>query len=362
MFDSTTRVCGQVRALLGAVVHELLWNLPGVAREVGAWRVRARTIPDAPLRCDALETLQQSRANADGAALFSSLAGRRDPRLLRLLVAYELMADFLDSVNERSACAGVANGRQLHLALSDALDPSRAMSDYYRENPWRESDGYLHVLVAACRETFASLPAHARVQPFAIHAAKLAEVQGYNHEPDPRRRDAMLERWATQQFAEDNGLAWFELTGAASAWLTVLALLAQAAESTVTERDGIDICASYLWISLLGTMLDSFGDMALDIAEGAHSYIAHYPSEEVAATRVCELVRYATCRAQALRGGHRHAVIVACMVAMYLSKDSARAPHMRARTASFVRAGGPLARVLVPVLRLWRIAYGQQTA
>jgi tetraprenyl-beta-curcumene synthase len=319
-------------------------------------------MPDPVLRNEALDTLGKSRANADGAALFSTLARRRDPRLLRLLVAYELMADFLDSVSERGACAGVANGLQLHLAMTDALDPDRAMRDYYRHNPWRESAGYLQLLLAACRERFTSLPAHACVQARAIHAAALAEVQGFNHEPDPRRRERMLRRWAQRRFPQDSGLSWFELTGAASAWLSVLALLALAAELAVTPHDGIETSASYLWISLAGTMLDSFGDMDEDLAQGAHSYIRHYPTEEIAAARVGELVHRATTSARSLRNGHRHGVVVACMVAMYLSKDSARAPHMRARTASLMRAGGPLARALVPVLRAWRVLYGQQTA
>lgn len=314
------------------------------------------------LRNDALDTLGKSRANADGAALFSTLARRRDPRLLRLLVAYELMADFLDSVSERGASAGVANGLQLHLAMTDALDPDKAMRDYYRHNPWRENAGYLQLLLAACRERFTSLPAHACVQAQAIHAAALADVQGCNHEPDPKRREIMLRRWAQRRFPQDTGLSWFELTGAASAWLSVLALLALAAELAVSPHDGVETSASYLWISLAGTMLDSFGDMDEDLAQGAHSYIRHYPTEEIAAARVGELVSRATTSARSLRNGHRHGVVVACMVAMYLSKDSARAPHMRARTASLMQAGGPLARVLVPVLRAWRVLYGQQTA
>lgn len=326
------------------------------------WRSRAWVIPDVLLRDDALDMLSGSRANADGAALFFTVTRRRDPRLLRVLVAYELMADFLDSVSERGACVGVINGCQLHLAMIDALDPDRAVRDYYRYNPNYENIGYLQSLLATCREGFASLPAYARVRSRAIELAELAGVQGLNHEPDPVRRDVMLEQWAQHRFSQDLGLSWFELTGGASAWLGVLALLALAAEITVGEQEGIKTSDSYFWISLVGTMLDSFGDVEEDVAQGAHSYIGHYPSDEIAATRVCELVRRATADARDLRNGQRHAVIVACMIAMYLSKDSTRAPHMREHTMSLVRAGGPLARALVPVLRMWRVAYGQQAA
>ena len=136
-----------------------------------------------------------------------------------------------------------------------------------------------------------------------------------------------------------------------------------AAEPGRQDCDVAEVYAAYFpWFSIATTMLDSYVDQAEDAASGAHIYIAHYPSEDAATSRVCELVRSARQRARVLRGGDRHAVILACMVAMYLSKDSARAPHMRAYTASLVRAGGPLARALVPVLRLWRIVYGQQAA
>jgi hypothetical protein len=50
------------------------------------------------------------------------------------------------------------------------------------------------------------------------------------------------------------------------------------------------------------------------------------------------------------------------MFAMYLSRDSANGPELRAATASLVQAGGSLTRLLVPVLRLWRTAYGLRAA
>ncbi len=49
------------------------------------------------------------------------------------------------------------------------------------------------------------------------------------------------------------------------------------------------------------------------------------------------------------------------MVAMYLSKDSARTPPMRIAAKTFTEAGGSLTHILVPILRLWRIAYSQRS-
>lgn len=57
--------------------------------------------------------------------------------------------------------------------------------------------------------------------------------------------------------------------------------------------------------------------------------------------------------------GERHAVLLGCMIALYLSKDSARTPAMREATRRIARAGGTLPRLLLPVLRAWRLANAQ---
>ena len=50
-------------------------------------------------------------------------------------------------------------------------------------------------------------------------------------------------------------------------------------------------------------------DIAEDRASGEHSYVAHYPSMEVAVERIGELVRRSRSEARALSAGARHAVI-----------------------------------------------------
>ncbi len=323
--------------------------------------MRAAGIPDAALRAAALDSLTSKRASTDGAALFWTLPTRRSPNLLRLLVAFEVMADFLDSACERGVNAGTVSGVQLHLALSEALDPGAPVSAFYRHHPWREDGGYLRALLDACRVRCVRLPSYERVRAPAIRAATLARVLGLNHEPDPAARDAALGEWARREAGGWGELAWFESTAAASGWLTVLALLALAAVRGLDERRVLDTYTAYLpWISLAGTMLDSYADRAQDAADGEHSYIAHYPCAEDAVERLGVLVGEAALRARALPDGPRHAVLVACMVAMYLSKDSVRTPELRASTLHLARACGSLARVLLPVLRVWRVAYAQR--
>ena len=335
-----------------------------MAREISDWRALASEIPDRALREDALAALDGKRANIDGAALFWTLPTVRSPELLQLLVAYEILADYLDCTSERGAHAGIRNGLQLHRALFEALDPALAVSDYYRYHPWRQDGGYARALVDRCRETIVLLPSYEYIRPLATRAARLAQVLALNHEPDPRLRDVSLRAWAQQHPLGTGELAWFERTAAASAWLTVLALLALAADPGKCERHASATYAAYLpWVSLAGTMLDSYGDVAEDEATGGHSYLAHYPSAEEAVSRIGEIVGRALAEISLLPDAERHLVLASCMVAMYLSKDSARGRGhgTRETTRALTSQAGPLPRALIPALRTWRILYGQQS-
>ncbi len=337
--------------------------IPRVSSEVDAWRRCALTIPDAPIRHDALSALSTKRFNPEGAALFAVLPRRYDTSLVRLLVAFQVLLDFLDSVSERRVLRPVANGDQLHRALVEALQPGAPISDYYRYHPWQDDGGYLRALVSTCRECCAMLPSYACVQPLVVRGARRCGVQGLNHDPDPLRREARLERWARAEFAGESELSWWELTAAASSTLGIHALLAHAADPALAERDVREVDAAYMpWVCAASTMLDSYVDEAIDIVDDGHSYVAHYASPSNAARRICGLVRRSMCEARGLRGGARHTLIVAGMASMYLSADEARTPTMRATTDKFIEAGGSLTRVLLPILRLWRIVYAQRSA
>ena len=89
---------------------------------------------------------------------------RRNRDLLRLLVAYELIWDTLDNLSESAAAHGQSDGRQLHLAIAEAIDLDTPISDYYAQHPWQNDGGYLRSLVETCRESCRSLPSFPQVR------------------------------------------------------------------------------------------------------------------------------------------------------------------------------------------------------
>jgi tetraprenyl-beta-curcumene synthase len=353
----------QLWALTTAATRELTWGLPAVAHEVHRWHTLASDIPDERLREDALNALTEQRTHIDGAALFSTLPRARNSSLLHLLVAYEVIWDYLDNVNERDAAAGLTNGLQLHLALVDALDPTRPISDYYKYSPWHDDGGYLCALVASCRANCVRLPSYEQVRRAVVREADRGRVCAINHVLDPLSRDGALEAWATSEFPLGHEAQWFELTAAASTNLTIFALLALASEPVCSEALISQTSLAYFpWISILTAMLDSYVDQSEDAVSGNHGYVTHYPTQELATRRIRRLIRRCLREAESLDDGEKHMLIASCMFAMYLSKSSALTPAMRETTRRLVVSGGSLTRVLRPILRLWRTAYGLRSA
>lgn len=361
--DPAPLTARQLWVLVSAVVRELLWGLPAVAREVRAWRRKALAIPDAPIRADAAHSLAHKRTHIDGAALFSILPRMRSLPLLRLLAAFEVMCDFLDCASERGADRGQENGRLLHWALVEALLPGSPTSDYYMHHPWGQDGGYLDVLVDVCRESCLQLPFFEDVRELVLQEARRAQVLAINHDLDPVQRDTGLREWAADEGAGDYDVTWFEFTGAASAPLTIYALFALSTESIPRECEVARVHDAYLpWISAATTMLDSYVDQLEDAANGDHSYVSHYSRRVQATRRIGRLLRQSFARVGRCSRSEHHILIVACMAAMYLSKDTAYGEVLRADTKILVRAGGSLTRLLLPILRLWRIAYAQRSS
>lgn len=350
----------QIITLIVAIARGVLWSRRATSRELHVWHDRAAAIPDVEIREDAFDAIVRKRDNAEGASLFSILPKHRDGRLLRLLVAYQVIWDFLDSVSERGACAGLDNGRQLHRALVEALNPEMPISDYYRHHPWKEDGGFLLELVVMCRCLCSELPSYRQVCGLMLEGVERCAIQGLNHEPDLLRRDVALRGWAEREFSEMPGLSWFELTAAASAFMPH-ALLALAAGRSCDRDELIAVHAAYFpWISLAIAMLDSYVDQDEDDVRESHSYISHYAGERLALERLAVIVRQAISHARHLPNGRRHAIIAASMIAMYLSKASANVPRRRAQTRTLIRAGGLLAMLLLPAAYIWRTSRVQQ--
>lgn len=349
--------------MASALAREFGVGIHAVGKEVRRWRRRAEAIPDPSLRADALHVLDQRRGHLDGAAMFWIIPRRRSRGLLRALVTYELIQDYLDNVSERAAAANGGEGSQLYLALADAVEPDRPLTDHYHAQPWSDDGGFLRALIETFRTESDRLPSIEAVRPRLIRDAPLAAVLATNHLADPDRRDAALRGWVEANLPDEADLRWYELAAAGSGWITTHVQLALAAQPGVTYEESDATYAAYFpWCTLTLTMLDSYADQAEDAARGHHNYFGHYANGEEGAERLCASIEQAAQRLLGLPDGERHGVLLSFMVALYLSKDSVRTPARRKTTRRIVRAGGATPWALTPVARAWRICNAQRSA
>jgi tetraprenyl-beta-curcumene synthase len=358
----------ELRALVGVMARFWIVVLPLARTELRGWRARAAAIPDPGLRAQALTTLDSERLSAAGAALFAATAPRTRRRaaraLVRALVAYQVICDYLDTLAEQPSADPIANGARLHRALVDAVDDA-PHADHYGLHRAREDGGYLAALVGACRAGCATLPAWDAVRALAVGEAARNEVQGINHAPADVREPA-LRRWARAARADAaaGDAAWFELAAAGSSSLAVLALIAAAADPATGAAGAERVRTAYFpWVEALSTLLDSVADRERDLRSGELSFVGQHPSQPAAAARLAQVAARALAGARDLPRGERHVVLVAGMIAMHLSDPGARLPWARPVTEAVLDAADtPAMAPLLAVLRVWRRARGERAA
>lgn len=337
--------------------------MPVAAREIARWRERARAIPDPELRRLALETIAAEAANAEAAAAFATLAPRaRRRQVVELLVAWQLLYDFLDTLGEQPAEDPLRNGLQLHRALTAALGADELATPFFALHPRHDDGGYLRALAGACRERFSALPAAAAVAPVAVAAAqRCAEAQSTVHAGLASGDFSAVRAWAAAQPGAEDYL-WWEIAAGGVSDLAVLALLVSAAGRSATGTEAAAVADAY-WphVCVLSTLLDGVVDETADGERAGGSYLVDCAGGAVPPHRVARAARAAVGATLPLRDGGTHTAIAAGIAAFYATVPAASDARVATAMAPVLDALRPAATPLVTVLRarqLWRAAVG----
>ncbi len=310
---------------------------------------RAQAIPDPQLRADALASHHDKGSNSEGLAALAILApSERRTQVVRSLVAYQLMLDYLDGVSERPSNDPLGNGLALHRAFDVALDPEVPHENYYAHSSMGDDGGYLRELIEICRAPLRDLPSYPATREALLRQARLCrESQALNHALRYTSVEDELGDWAERTVAEadlDSGFEWWELIAAAAASsLCVGALLALAATPGVEEEEARQVEAAYFpWASGLNALLDSLVDLDEDPEGGSH--LRRYESYDVAAERLRTIACGARQRVAKLPDGRLHEAILSAMGALYLIDKEAWRSGREPISLAVYGALGPLAR------------------
>jgi tetraprenyl-beta-curcumene synthase len=329
-----------------------------VAVEIYRCRSRALRIPDPALRRFALEALDHKRGNLEGAAAFAAFVPRASrPAVVKALVACQTICDYLDLLSEQPSPDPVANGYRLHEALIVATVSGEPHRDYYAYHPHGDDGGYLMALVGAARTALQELPSSASIcESMGRASERIALYQSFNH-GDAFGSYEPFERWAKKASGEHGELHPWETAAAAGSTLTVLALIASAADPTLCDSSVREIEDAYFpWIGSLHSLLDSLVDHEDDLAAEGRALVGYYSSPLDAATRMRVIASEALNRAEALPDGKYHVLIMAAMASFYICElHRSSSPHAQLVAPSVLDAFDGLATPAMAVLRARRV-------
>lgn len=329
--------------------------LPEVERQLDGWRTLARATPDPQLRGQALASLSHKRFHCQGGSVFCAAPGGYRLQLLRFIVAYQTMCDYLDNLCDRAGVTDENAFRLLHQSMLDAVSGVVALepTSYYALYPWHNDGAYLQELVATCQLALHELPYYNLVQPAVERLAGLyTDLQVYKH-LEPLQRVDRLEDWFEREWREEPPLHWQEFAAACGSTLPIFALCNAAAGPT-PPSDRALLNAYFPWVAGWHILLDYLIDLEEDRQGGDLNFVSFYGNAAMAEARLRWFYQEATARLPREGTSGVHRLVLHGLPAMYLTDAKVAKQNQGPLAQRLLRSGGFLPRALHQLCRLVR--------
>lgn len=299
---------------------------PQVHAELRHWIDRARKIPNAELRKQALASIDTKAFHCEGGGIYGLLAGARSRDAIRFIVAYQTISDYLDNLCDRSTSLDPDDFRLLHTSMRDALTPGSSPGDYYRLRADRDDGGYLAALVATCQEVLAALPAYEAIGP---HLRELeghySSLQVYKH-VRPEDRVPLLEAWFEGQRGTLPPMAWYEFGACSGSTLGIFCLVSRACQADCTPALAQLMRDAYFpWVQGLHILMDYFIDQEEDRRGGDLNFCSYYPDANTMVGRISHFYREAYRSVGVLPDARFHRLITKGLLGIYCSDKKVHA-------------------------------------
>jgi tetraprenyl-beta-curcumene synthase len=316
--------------------------VPRVHRCLHYWQEVAAAIPDPELRKQALASIEAKAFHCEGGAVYAILAGERSDDIIRFIVAYQTISDYLDNLCDRSTSLDPADFEALHGAMADALSPGTTTRDYYRFRKERDDGGYLTRLVEECRSLLSALPSCDKVRGSALELEALySQVQEHKHVAADERV-GRLEEWFRSQQGSLPDVTWYEFAASTGSTLGIFCLVAAAADRGLSDDTVGAIARAYFpWVQGLHILMDYFIDREEDRNGGDLNFCSYYPDEKVMVEQLIHFLRRADHAVRSLPHRAFHRMVCHGLPAMYLGdRKLDRHKAMRPAARRIIRAGG----------------------
>ncbi|MEA4901143.1 tetraprenyl-beta-curcumene synthase family protein [Desulfitobacterium sp.] len=320
---------------------------PKVKEELHSWQLIAEKTPDSLLSQQALASLQSKAFHCLGGSIYALYPGAKQDAMIQFIVAYQTISDYLDNLVDAANVQDEKAFAQLHLAMTEALDPEAECSDYYAEYPYKEDGGYLDQLVRTCQENLKLLPSYSVVKAEATWlAAQYSSLQTYKHLKPEEREEKML-AWLEQSRVIYSEVSVWEFAAATGSTLGIFCLVAAAHQPGLTVNTVKAIKQAYFpWICGLHILLDYFIDYIEDRETDQLNFVQYYPSISEREKRLVLFLQVSLERAHQLSNPEFHLTVVNGLIAMYLSDPKSEIEELNGGTRALLSAGGIKVRIL----------------
>ena len=321
--------------------HFIRHTLPRVQRLLHQWKKEAELCEDEELRVQALSSIVGKDFHCQGGAVFAVPYPEREDLLLRLIVAYQTLCDYLDNLCDRADCLDGQAFRELHASLLDALTPHGEKHSYYRTYPYQNDSGYINKMVDECRHSLQQMPTYHLVQAEVIALAELyIDLQVKKHIAWEVREKTLIE-WATANVAGHPGVQWNEYAAATGSTLGIFGLFGLAARDEVDPVEvKITLHTYFPWICGLHILLDYFIDQEEDRIGGDLNFTFYYPDQAQMTQRLKTFIREAHTQASQLPDPSFARTVIEGLLAMYFSDKKVKKQGFGQMTRELINESG----------------------
>jgi tetraprenyl-beta-curcumene synthase len=318
--------------------------LPTVHRSLWAWKKRARRIPDAELRRQALMSIETKTFHCEGGAIYGLLAGAMRAEAIRFIVAYQTISDYLDNLCDRSTSQDPEDFRVLHESMFHGLTPGETPRNYYRLRKEQADGGYLVALVKTCQEVLAKAPAYEQIAPALFElAGYYCDLQVLKH-IRVEERIPRLQEWFERYKKKLPKMRWYEFCACAGSTLGIFCLVSSGFDDGFSRGLADQIKESYFpWVQGLHILLDYFIDQEEDRIGGDLNFCFYYDSDDTLVERFVHFIKEADSSVAHVPQAQFHRMIIRGLLGLYLADKKVKGQkRMREMARKIGRQGGML--------------------
>lgn len=328
------------------IVQMLRSTFPAVKKQLAQYKKFLIEVKG-PLAEQGLASIRDKEFHCLGGSVYALLASREERWLvLRFIVAFQTISDYLDNLCDRFGIHSEPVFRQLHSSMLDCLEPHQGgYSDYYSLFPYQDDGGYLQLLVEDCRNSLSQLSGFNPGKDKLIQLTKLyIDLQSFKHMEWKQGEECLVGLHRETRLA--SGLYWWEFAAACGSTLGIFAVIA-------AGREQQRLFKAYMpWINGFHILLDYYIDQEEDRRHDDMNFIAYY--ENMQTERLLWFYRKAGRAVKPLAKSRFHSLVLDGLLALYLSDPKAWSEELADSTISLLRAVGRRAQILEKLARLLR--------